>query len=119
MTGMSGTTDIVLELSRIGRELDELSHEIARLDHVCVTTRSEYRKAYAREFLDSAGSVDVRKQSAVLAVEDTLLTAEIADQVHRAARERIRVLRDRLEIGRSISAARRSEFAAEATGQHT
>lgn len=114
---MSGTTDIVLELSKIGRELDDLSHEIARLDRACVLARSEYRKAYARTFLGSEGSVDVRKQSAVLAVEDTLLAAEIADQVHRAARERIRVLRDRLEIGRSIGAARRSEFAAESVGQ--
>lgn len=110
-------TDIVLELSRIGRELDELSHEIARLDRDCVLARSEYRKAYARSFLNSEGPVDVRKQTAVLTVEDVLLAAEIADQVHRAARERIRVLRDRLEIGRSISAARRSEFAAEAVGQ--
>lgn len=113
------TTDIVLELSRIGRELDALSTEIAHLDHACVIARSEYRKAYARSFLSSEGSMDVRKQSAVLAVEPELLEAEIADQVHRAARERIRVLRDRLEIGRSISAARRAEFAAEPVGQAT
>jgi hypothetical protein len=35
----------------------------------------------------------------------------------RAAKERIRVLRDRLEIGRSLNAARRAEFVAEPVGQ--
>lgn len=55
----------------------------------------------------------------MLAVEDQRVAAESADQVLRAAKERIRVLRDRLEIGRSISAARRSEFAAEYVGQTT
>lgn len=115
----TGTNDIVLELSKIGRELDDLSHEIARLDRACVLARSEYRKAYARRYLNLEGSVETRKQQSTLDAEAELLEAEIADQLHRAARERIRVLRDRLEIGRSIGAARRSEFAAESVGQTT
>lgn len=116
----TGTNDIVLELSKIGRELDDLSHEIARLDRACVLARSEYRKAYARRYLQLDGSpVETRKQQATVDAEAELLEAEIADQLHRAARERIRVLRDRLEIGRSIGAARRSEFAAESVGQTT
>ncbi len=113
------TNDIVGELSKIGRELDALSYEIGRLDHECVVAWSEHRKAYAREYIGGQGSVEDRKQHAVLAVEELRVSAESADQILRAARERIRVLRDRLEIGRSIGAARRSEFAAEATGQMT
>lgn len=113
------TTDIVLELSRIGRELDSLSTEIARLDQACVIAWSEHRKAYARAYIGGQGSIEDRKQHAVLEVEEWRVAAEAADQVHRAARERIRVLRDRLEIGRSISAARRAEFAAEPVGQAT
>lgn len=115
----AGTNDIVLELSRIGRELDALSHAIEALDRECVRTWSEHRKAYAREFIGGQRSVEDRKQAAILAVEDVRVAAESADQVLRAARERIRVLRDRLEIGRSISAARRAEFAAEPVGQAT
>ncbi|UVY83834.1 hypothetical protein NLU66_16730 [Brachybacterium sp. NBEC-018] len=111
------STDIVSELSSIGRELNELSYEIARLDRAAVYARGEYRKAYARKFLSTEGSVETRKQVATLDVEDQLLEAEIADQLVRAARERIRVLRDRLEIGRSLNAARRAEFAAEPVGQ--
>lgn len=118
---MNGTTDIVLELSKIGRELDALSHSIDQLDQATVAAWSVHRRAYARTFLASQGTApqEDRKQAAVLAVEDERFAAEAADQTLRAARERIRVLRDRLEIGRSIGAARRSEFAAESVGQTT
>lgn len=115
----AGTNDVVLELSRIGRELDALSYSIDQLDQAAVLAWSAHRKAYATEYIDADGSVEDRKQHAVLAVEDQRVAAESADQVLRAAKERIRVLRDRLEIGRSISAARRSEFAAEHVGQTT
>lgn len=116
---MSGSNDIVLELSRIGRELDHLSREIERLDRDAVAAWSAHRKAYAREYIGGAGSIKGREQAAILAVEDERLAAEIADQLTRAAKERIRVLRDRLDIGRSLNAARRSEFAAEPVGQST
>lgn len=117
MGGLSN--DIVVELSRIGRELDALSRDIARLDAECVEAWSTHRKAYAVAYIEGHGSVEDRKQAAVLAVEAERKAAEAADQVHRAARERIRVLRDRLEIGRSMNAARRAEFAAEPVGQDT
>lgn len=113
------TTDIVLELSRIGRELDDLSRKIENLDHAAVLAWSEHRKAYATAYIEGTGSIKEREQAAVQTVEDLRLAAEIADQMTRAAKERIRVLRDRLEIGRSISAARRAEFAAEPVGQPT
>lgn len=115
------TTDIVLELSNIGRELDKLSRDIDQLDRQCVSAWSSHRRAYAETFLASQGKgpQEDRKQAAVLAVEDQRLAAESADQILRAARERIRVLRDRLEIGRSLGAAMRSQFAAEPVGQTT
>lgn len=116
---MNDATNIVLELSRIGRELDDLSRKIEHLDHAAVIAWSEHRKAYATKYVNGEGSIKDREQAAVLAVESLRLEAEIADQLTRAAKERIRVLRDRLEIGRSLNAARRSEFAAEPVGQTT
>jgi hypothetical protein len=67
--------------------------------------------------VNGTGSIKDREQAAVLAVEEQRLEAEVADQMTRAAKERIRVLRDRLEIGRSLNAARRAEFVAEPVGQ--
>ncbi|MFC0673512.1 hypothetical protein [Brachybacterium hainanense] len=114
---MPDQEDVVAELQRIGRELDALSKGIAKLDRAAVDAWSAHRKAYASAYLGGKGPIKDREQAAVLEVEATRLAAEIADQVLRASKERIRVLRDRLEIGRSVGAARRSQFAAEATGQ--
>lgn len=111
------STDIVVELSRIGRELDHLSREIDRLDQAAVQAWSAHRKAYATAYIGGQGSIKDREQAAVLEVEELRVAAESADQVLRSAKERIRVLRDRLEIGRSLNAARRAEFAAEPVGQ--
>lgn len=113
------STAVVMELAAIGRELDRLSHETAEQDEKVVRALAEHRKAYAREFTSGAGSIEDRKQAAILAVDDLRVEAELAEQVLRAMKERVKVLRDRLEIGRSIGAAVRSQFAAESTGQYT
>lgn len=109
--------DVVLELSRIARDLDAKTAEIARLDEEAVRSRSRFEVQFARSFLSTDGSVDFRKQSAVLATSDAKLDAEIAEAKVRAARESIRTMRDRLEVGRSLNAAVRAEFAAGAVGQ--
>jgi len=109
--------EVVLELSRLARELDAKTGEIARLDEEAVRARSRFEVGFARSFLKSQGPVDVRKQQAVLATEAAKLDAEIADAKVRAAREAIRTLRDRLEVGRSLNAAVRAEFMAGAVGQ--
>lgn len=108
---------IVSELSAIGRELDRLSHEAKQQDEAVVRAYSEHRKAYAEAFTTGTGSVKDREQAAILKVEDLRLEAELADQVLRAMKERVKVLRDRLEIGRSINAAVRTQFTTEGIGQ--
>lgn len=109
--------DVVLELSRIARDLDAKTAEIARLDEESVRAKSRFEVQFARSFLSTSGSVDFRKQTAVLATEVSKLDAEIAEAKVRAARESIRTLRDRLDVGRSLNAAVRAEFAAGAVGQ--
>lgn len=111
--------DIVLELSQISRDLQQAAHDIARLDRDAVLAKSRHRKAYAIAYTTGTGSIKDREQSAILKTEEELLTYEIAAQVLRASQESIRVMRNRLDILRSLGAAHRSEFAAEATGQRT
>jgi hypothetical protein len=45
------------------------------------------------------------------------LDAEIAEQQVRACRERIRTIRDQIEVGRSLNSAIKSEWSAGAVGQ--
>jgi hypothetical protein len=68
--------------------------------------------AFARAFLTSDGAMDARKQQAVLATAGEKLDAEIASQQLRACQERLRVIRTRIDVGRSLGAAQRAEFTA-------
>ena len=105
--------DVVVMLSRIGRELDAKQDEISRLDEEAVRAKSRYEVSFARAFIQAQGAEGLRKQTAVLETEAAKLDMEIADQKLRAAREAIRVLRDRLDIGRSLNSAIKSEWAAQ------
>jgi len=111
------TNDVILMLAQLGRDLDAKQHEIARLDDEAVRAKSRYEVAYARAFIASTGAEGLRKQTAVLDTELQKLDMEIADQKLRAAREAIRVLRDRLDIGRSLNSAIKSEWSVSGIGQ--
>ena len=111
------TNDVVKVLAQLGRDLDAKQVEIARLDEEAVRARARYEVAFARAFIAAAGAEGLRKQTAVLETEAAKLDAEIADQKLRAAREAIRVLRDRLDIGRSLNSAIKSEWQAQPAAQ--
>lgn len=104
-------------LAQLGRYLDNKQHEIARLDEDAVRAKARYEVSFARSFIGATGAEGLRKQTAVLETELQKLDMDIADQKLRAAREAIRVLRDRLDIGRSLNSAIRSEWAAQPAGQ--
>lgn len=111
------TNQVILELANLGRQLDAKQIEIRDLDDAAVRARSRFEVAYARAFIAAAGAEGLRKQTAILETETQKLDVEIADQVLRAARESIRVLRDRLDIGRSLNSAIKSEWSAQGAGQ--
>lgn len=103
---------IVNTLSTIGRNLDAQADEVERLDGEHVALKAEYRREFARVFLATEASNDVRRYTAELATADLHARMEGAEQVLRAGREVLRVLRDRLDIGRSLSAVMRLEWGA-------
>jgi hypothetical protein len=111
------TNSVVLQLAQLGRDLDAKQEEIRRLDEDAVRARSRYEVTFARNFLKAEGNLDVRKYTAVLETAELKLDAEIADQILRAARESIKVLRDRLDIGRSLNSAIKSEWSAQGAAQ--
>ncbi len=110
MSEMLTPASLIATLSGIGRDLDEKSDEIAVLDEAHVRLKAEYKRTFAREFLTCTGSNDVRRYTAEQNTADLMLEVELAEQVLRAGRESLRVLRDRLEIGRSLGALLRTEW---------
>jgi phage shock protein A len=117
MTDTPTVNDVVKRLAELSRMLDAATEEIARLDESAVRAKGRYQVDFARTFLSSEGSVDARKQASVLACKDAWLDAEIAEQQVRACRERIRTIRDQIDVGRSLNSAVRAEWAAGAVGQ--
>lgn len=109
--------EVVVQLAQLGRDLDAKQAEIKRLDEDAVRARARYEVTFARKFLQAEGNMDIRKYTATEQCAELKLDAEIADQVLRAARESIRVLRDRLDIGRSLNSAIKSEWQAQPAGQ--
>lgn len=102
---------VVATLSLIARQIDEKAAEISDLDRAAVGARQAYKKAYARAFLTADGAMDVRRYRAEEDTADLSLAAELAEQVLRAGREALRVLRDRLEVGRSVGSIMKMEWA--------
>lgn len=101
-----------MRLAQISRQLDTAQVELANADEAAVRARQRYEVAFSRAILTvEASNADTRKARATLDTETQKLDAEIADQQVRALRTRIAVLRDQVEIGRSLSAALRSEWA--------
>jgi hypothetical protein len=111
--------EIVKRLSELSRLLDAATDEVAVLDEDAVRAKQANEVAYARAFLAADGPMDARKAQAVIVTADAALAMELAQAKHRACRERIRTLGVQIEVGRTLSAATRSQFAAEAVGQHT
>jgi hypothetical protein len=101
---------IIETLGRISRALEEQSEEVERLDAEFTAARLRYKRDFARAFLTATGSVDVRRYTADIATEEQFAAMETAEQVLRAGREGLRVLRDRLDVGRSLGAIMRMEW---------
>ena len=92
-------TEVVKRLSELSRMLDAATEEIAVCDDKAVKAKGSYEVAYARSFLQSNGSMDVRRQEAILACSDLRLAMEIAEAEVRAIKERINTLRSQISIG--------------------
>jgi hypothetical protein len=102
---------VIETLSKISKDIDEATDDITEADLEAVHARVAHKKNYARFFLETQGSMDVKRYTADLETADTtMLASELADQKHRAAVSQIRTLRDRLEVGRSLGPLIRLEW---------
>lgn len=112
-------TEVVKRLAELSRLLDGATGDIEHLDDIAVRLKANYEVAYAKSFLGAEGSMDQRRQIAILACANEKFDMEIAEAQVRSAKERINTLRSQISIGQSVSAAMRQQFSAEGSGQYT
>lgn len=105
-------TQVGMTLMKVSRDLDELTQDLKTLDEDFVAKKITFEKAFAQSFLAGTGSVDARKQNAVLETSDLKFAMELAESQVRSTKAALATLRDRIEVGRSLGAAVRSELAA-------
>jgi hypothetical protein len=106
-------------LSTIGKEIDELTARLVEAEAGFLEARRKHRKAYALAFLNFKMGEDAkpytiaeREHLSYLATEDTLLAFETAEYKVTVCKDELRAKRDRMEIGRSLSAVMRTEWSA-------
>lgn len=101
---------VIETLTTIGRELDAMPDLIEALDDAEVRAQHAAKQAYRKAFIETPGAMDLRRVVADEAASDLALAADLAGVQLRAARTQLSVLRERLEVGRSVSALVRMEY---------
>jgi hypothetical protein len=116
---MRSQAEVLDRLSECSRLLDKAQQDLADLDEAAVRAKQAYEVAWARAYLKAEGSIEARKAEAVIVTAGECLEAELCAAKVRACRERIRTLGAQLDVGRTLSAAIRSQWQAEPVGQWT
>ena len=116
---MRSQAEVLDRLSECSRLLDKAQQDLAELDEAAVRAKQAFEVAWARAYLKAEGSIEARKAEAVLVTAGECLEAELCAAKVRACRERIRTLGAQLDVGRTLSAAIRSQWQAEPVGQWT
>lgn len=110
MTSNLTPHQVMENLTHIGKQIDETTKELEQLDEESVRAKATFKREYAREFLLAEGAMDIRRFTADLRTEVAYLECELAEQKVRACTSKLRALRDRLEIGRSLGPLLRLEW---------
>jgi hypothetical protein len=116
MTAPLTANDVALQLARLGRDLDAAVKTLDSAEREAVNRREDYTLSHARAFLRAEGSVDHRKNTAIVATSGERVAAETADVVVRGIRRQLDVLKVRVDIGRSVGSALKAEMAINGSG---
>lgn len=102
--------DITRRLSQISKEIEKTTKELEEADEAAIHARGAYKLAYNKALISAEGAADIRKATAEISCYELWLAAEVADKYHRDVVQRLRALRDSLEVGRSLGAIMRLEW---------
>jgi hypothetical protein len=102
-------TNAVLELAKLSRQLDDAGFRIKDAERKAVNTKHTYTVERAKAFLKAEGSVQAREAQAAIETSDQRLSAELAEAELRILRSDIRILENRIDVGRSVVGVLRAE----------
>jgi hypothetical protein len=102
---------VALHLAQLARDLDALVSTMDTAEVDAVNLREDFTMAYAKSFLTADGSMDIRRHKATEDTHEPRLKAELAEQHVKAIRRQIDSVKIRIDVGRSMGAAIRSETA--------
>lgn len=97
-------------LWQIDRDLDEHTKELVALRLDLPKLAKSARLSYARTFLSFEGSIEARKQQAIVASDEARFALETHEQMIEARKDSLKTLRDRSEIGRAINSNLKEEL---------
>ena len=78
--------------------------------------KREHERSYARALLDATGSVEVRKQTAILATTEEQDALDVAEVAYGHVNRRVKAFEKELDAIRSIGASVRSMYAVAGRG---
>lgn len=111
------SNDVALQLAKLGRDLEALVRSLDGAEREAVERREDYTLALSRAFLRAEGAMDMRKHQSIVDTHAERLASEVAEAVVRGMKRQLDSIKVRIDIGRSVGAAVRSEIALGQPGQ--
>jgi len=108
--GQLTPNDVAANLAKLARELDMTIRQLESAERDLVERRAAADLAFSQAFLAAEGSVDARKHQAAVSTHQQRLAADVAEALVRHLRRRIDGIKVRVEVGRSVGAAVRTEL---------
>lgn len=110
MTAPASAAEVVKNLAALTGELQARVAMLRTAERDAAEKRHAADMAESRAFVNSDGSMDMRKHRARLEADGAESAAKIAEALVRVLRAEIRALETRIDVGRSYGATVRAEL---------
>ncbi len=107
---MTDMLTVVKQLGQLSRDLDDAVTKMADLEFIAVEAEGDFKVAFSHAFREAAGSVEDRKQTAVVETDRLWRIYGKAAAAVRLQKEHIKALHARIDVGRTIQSTARAEM---------
>lgn len=108
--------DVVLGLTKLSRRLEDVTNALNEKDEEATRKRAAHTLANSEAFMRAEGSMDIRKHKAIIETHDLRFAAELAEMEVRGLNRSSKTLMARIDVGRSMGAAVRSDASIAGSG---